>query len=348
MSDAGTTRNAGTTTHPRPTAGAGTTTRVDMSAERLARQQMGVVARFQLVTGPADEAVVESRLRTGRWVEIAPGVYSFPGHRDSWSRSLWTSYLHAGPSAVVSHQSAAQLRSIKGIGRTISLTVERNHRHVRKQASGVRWHRLDDLSADDIAIEQGMRTTTVPRTLVDLAAAVSRQQLLHATEDAVVRKLTTVAEVGATLERLRRKGKPGVTKMCTVLDELDKGDAISASALDKALSRVVKLSGLPAPTREHPLPSVQCLTGFVDRYFATALLIVEADGRKWHERRRNMARDRERDLEAARTGHQTVRFVWEHLVSDPDGSARALVDIHRVRLAQLGRDEHQIDGTGHV
>lgn len=50
-----------------------------------------------------------------------------------------------------------------------------------------------------------------------------------------------------------------------------------------------------------------------------------------------MARDRERDVEAARMGYQTVRFVWEHLVSDPEGSADAFVDIYYVRLTQLGR-----------
>lgn len=310
---------------------------IDRVAEALACRQHGVVGRFQIVGGPTDEAAIGARLRTGRWREVAPGVYSFPGHGDRWLRSLWTTYLHAGPGAVVSHQSAGRLRQLSGIPATISLTVERNHRHVRAGNGGVRWHRLDDLSDHDVVIEQGMRVTTVTRTIVDLAAVVSRQQLLHATEDAVVRRLTNIAKVGAILERVRRKGKPGVLKMCSVLDELGDGQPISPSALDRALSHVIDFSGLPAPVKEHPLPSVQCLTGFVDRCFPTALLIVEADGRKWHERRHNMARDRERDVEAARMGYQTVRFVWEHLVSDPDGSARALVDIHNVRLSQLGR-----------
>jgi hypothetical protein len=33
------------------------------------------------------------------------------------------------------------------------------------------------------------------------------------------------------------------------------------------LDAVVERSGLPAPVREHPLPEVRGLTGFVDRWF---------------------------------------------------------------------------------
>ena len=310
---------------------------IDARAELLASRQFGVVGRFQLVAAPSDEAAIASRLRTGRWREVGPGVYAYPGQSETWMRSLWISYLHAGPSAVVSHQAAARLRRIVGVPRIISLTVERERRHVPTWAGSARWHRLDDLAERDICVEQGLRVTTPARTIVDLAAVVRSQLLLSATEDAIVRKLTTHAELGSVLDRVRRKGKPGVLRMCSVLDELGPGNGIAPSKLDKALSRVVELSGLPAPRKEHPLPSVQCLDGFVDRYFPEALLIVEADGRKWHERRRNMARDRERDVEAARAGHQTVRFVWEHLVSDPRGSAAALVDIYSVRLTQLGR-----------
>ena len=308
--------------------------------EELARKQMGLVARFQLSEHPGMASFVNSQLRTRRWREVAPGVYSHPGHPDSWRRTLWISYLHAGASAVVSHQSAGRLLRLTAVDRTLSLMVERDHRHVRNRRGSARLHRLTDVTPADVTITNGMRTTTAPRTLVDLAAVLSRPALLHAVEDAITRRLTTVAATGAVLERVRRRGRPGVAKMCSVLDELGPGAAVAASKLDHALTHVVALSGLPAPIAEHPLPTVQCLQGFVDRYFPGALLIVEADGRKWHERRRNMARDRARDVEAARTGHQTVRFMWENLVSDPYGSAAALVEIYEIRLAQLGRSRH--------
>jgi len=316
--------------------------RADLSSvtEELARGQMGLVARFQIAGHRGVASFVNSQLRTRRWHEVAPGVYSYPGYPDSWKRALWIAYLQAGASAVVSHQAAGRLLRLAAVDRTLSLMVERDHRHVRNRPGGARLHRLADLAASDIRTTSGMRTTTAPRTLVDLATVLSRQALMHATEDAITRRLTTVAATGAVLERVRRRGRPGVAKMCSVLDELGPGAAVAASKLDHALTHVIALSGLPAPSAEHPLPTAQCLHGFVDRYFPGALLIVEADGRKWHERRRNMARDRERDVEAARLGHQTVRFMWEHLVSDPAGSAAALVEIYEVRLAQLGQTRH--------
>ena len=323
---------------PRRLCRGGMDTELSTIAEGIARKQMGLVARFQITGHPRAASFVNSQLRTRRWHEVAPGVYSHPGYPDSWKRALWISYLHAGSSAVVSHQSAGRLLRLTGVERTLSLMVERDHRHVRNRRGSARLHRLVDVAPSDVTMMSGMRATTAPRTLVDLATVVSRQALLHATEDAITRGLTTVAATGAVLERVRRRGKPGVAKMCSVLDQLGPGAAVAASKLDKALTHVINLSGLPTPIAEHPLPTVQCLDGLVDRYLPEALLIVEADGRKWHERRRNMARDRERDVEAARTGHQTVRFMWENLVSDPVGSAAALVEIHEIRLAQLGRN----------
>ena len=65
--------------------------------------------------------------------------------------------------------------------------------------------------------------------------------------------------------------------------------------------------------------------------------IIEADGRKWHERRRQMAKDSVRDTEAARCGHLTTRWMWEHLDSDPEGCAAALADIYRDRVALFAR-----------
>ena len=117
------------------------------------------------------------------------------------------------------------------------------------------------------------------------------------------------------------------------LDLLGPGEGLTRSQLEKLLDEALRLAGLPEPSREHPLPSVQCMTGFVDRYYPEARWIIEADGRKWHDRRLQMAKDSERDTEAARCGFLTTRRMWEHLSSDPVGCAEALADIYRERVA---------------
>jgi very-short-patch-repair endonuclease len=63
-------------------------------------------------------------------------------------------------------------------------------------------------------------------------------------------------------------------------------------------------------------------------------MLLEADGRRWHTRVRDIRRDHERDSEAARVGWVTLRFVYEQLVSAPDDVAATVADVRQVRLVQ--------------
>ncbi|HEX4979632.1 MAG TPA: DUF559 domain-containing protein [Acidimicrobiales bacterium] len=68
-----------------------------------------------------------------------------------------------------------------------------------------------------------------------------------------------------------------------------------------------------------------------------ALLVLETDGRRWHDRIAQKKRDVERDANAARRGIQVVRVLWEHVVGDPRGTWQLYMDTRSVRLRQLGR-----------
>lgn len=295
-----------------------------------ASEQHGVFDRCQALDSGASPRLITSRLDTGRWSLLAPGVYSFPGHADSWRRRLWIAVLSAGPTATVGFQAAGRLHEVRPLAPDpVTLIVDRPRRHATASAT---WHRLDDLAPSDLMVLDGLRVTTPARTFVDLAAVLRRGRYEQVLEDAIVRGLVTVAEVGAVLGRVRRRGKPGVALTEQTLDLLGPGEGLARSELEKLLDGAIDLARLPTPSSEHPLPSVQCLTGFVDRCYPEAKWIIEAGGRKWHERRRNMVRDADRDTEAARCGYLTTRRMWEHLSSDPDGEARALADIYAQRV----------------
>ena len=297
-----------------------------------AASQFGVFSRAQAIDGGATPRLISSRLTSGRWVLEAPDVYGLPGHPDSWKRRLWIAFLTAGPTTIVGFEAAGRIHDLHPIAEGwVTLIVDRR---VRYHPPGSIWHRLDDVEEDHVQVVDGFRITTPERTIVDLAGVQRLSRLSEVVEDTIVKRIVTVASVGSVLGRIRRRGKPGVHKLSDVLDLLGPGEGIPRSKLERLLDEVIELSGLPKPTHEHPLPSVQCLTGFVDRYFPEAHLIVEADGRKWHERRRNMARDAERDIEAARCGALTSRLMWEHLTTDPHAIARALVDIYRSRTGE--------------
>lgn len=308
---------------------------VDSRIHVVASEQHGTFSRAQARAAGASPNLVRSRVDQGRWQVLAPGVLGLPGHRSSLRRDLWVAVLHGGDGAAVTHEAAGVVRGMEGVrvGRlTISVPRARSH-----PLPGVTWHRVSDLEPADVTTIEGLPVTTTVRTLLDLAAVVGQPVLDHLVEGEVVARRTTVAAIGERFDRLRRRGKPSVLRMATTLDRLGPGDGLSRTELEALLDRVIRLAGLPTPIHEHPLPAERGMRGFVDRWFPEAKLVVEGDGRRWHERRAAMARDRERDIELARHGIQTLRFVWERLSNSAAESAEDLAVIHAARVALLAQ-----------
>lgn len=304
------------------------------NAFELVAAQHGAVSRAQLLAAGFTPRILQRRLESGEWSELLPGVYGPAGHRNTWMRQLWAAHLHAGPSSAISHESAGRLRGFGQVRAGRVVLIQPDPR--RHAPPGVRWHRMTDLVDTDVALLGGLPVTTPARTAVDLAGVIGMASLELLIEEGVVERRFTLSEVAVVLERTRRQGKRGVRKLCDVLDHLGPGDGIPRSELERLLDPVLVLAGLPTALHEHPLPGLGDLVGFVDRCWPDARLIVEADGRKWHERRQQQLLDRERDLRAMEAGWVVVRLMWEHLSGDPYGTAARLRRIHDERLALLG------------
>jgi predicted transcriptional regulator of viral defense system len=294
------------------------------------QRQHGVVARSQVLASGAATWLIRRELESGRWKELAPGVYGLSGHRPSWRRDLWIAHLHAGPGSVVSHEAAGRLRGLAQVpaGRVV-LSVPHRRRHA---PAGVRWRRIDDLEPGDVSRIDGLPVTSLTRTVVDLAGSTGLARLRLVAEQAVVEGSSSTAELGAMLDRVRRRGKPGVARMARVLDDLGPGEDLPRSELERLADRVAELAGLPEPRREHPLPNERGRTGFVDRCWENAMWILEADGRRWHGRRQQMLADADRTLESQALGYETTRLLWEHAHSDPSGTAVLLRSVYDQRV----------------
>jgi hypothetical protein len=119
--------------------------------------------------------------------------------------------LACGPEALLSHRSAGVswqlLRSTTG---RIEVTAPRG----RKPHPGITLHR-SRLIHSDRAAPEGIPTTYVARTLVDLADVLSENGLADAVNEAEVRRLFDLATLENTLERLR--GRRGCHRLRRVL-----------------------------------------------------------------------------------------------------------------------------------
>ncbi len=304
----------------------------DQQVALLAATQSGVFARFQLLALGIEPTLIKRRLRSGHWARMAPGVYGLPGHRDTWDQQLWVTYLAAGTESNVSHDAAAAVYRVDGFPKTaLSVTVPHPQ---NLRVAGATVHQSRYLPRHHWVSLYGRRTTTLARTLVDLAATTSRLRLDRAYESALLTEHLTHAKMARCFGELLLPGRKGMTKLSSILDERGPGFVPAASELEHKLFDVCATVGLE-PVRQFPLPGRGDITGFVDAAFVEAKLILEADGRRWHDRVAAQRQDRARVNAAARVGWQTLRFGHEELTGDPAGEGETIRETYDQRLGLL-------------
>jgi Transcriptional regulator, AbiEi antitoxin len=74
--------------------------------------QAGVVSRQQALEAGFDEDAIERRLRSGAWRRLRRGVYATFTGALSREAKLWAAVLSAGPGAVLSHETAAEIHGL--------------------------------------------------------------------------------------------------------------------------------------------------------------------------------------------------------------------------------------------
>lgn len=304
---------------------------VDTEVAWLAFEQHGVFARWQVLAAGGDDHLIGQRCAAGRWRRVAVGVYELVGAPPDPARPLWIGWLAVGPEAVVSHETAGETQRLEPVpvGLLVFTTKHGDHRRL----PGITVHQLADLATHHIAPVDGLPTTTIPRTIVDLAAVSGIERLARIVENAVAAGRTTELEIGTTLAEVARPGKRGVQKLTLVLRRRAPGDPKPDSHLERLLLGVIDAAGLPRPVPQLPHPGRHPARGCVDFAYPDERLILEADGRRWHQRIADVKRDRARDNEAARAGWLTLRFMWEELEGDPGDVGRAIVETRAHRAA---------------
>jgi very-short-patch-repair endonuclease/predicted transcriptional regulator of viral defense system len=292
----------------------------------LAERQHGVVGRSQLLDLGMGRGAIEGRLARGWLHRIYAGVYAV-GRRSLDRRGRWmAAVLSAGPAAVLSHRSAAQLWGLLPPSSQAPEVTRSTRFHSRER---LRAH-CSLVREDEIAIVERIPVTSVPRTILDLASDVSRRAVENALNAAEVRQLRDALSIPDLLERYPRR--PG----SAMLRELV-GDGVAAGVTRSSLEE--RFAALLATT-DLPRPRLNANIAIRDRFFevdclwAEQRVIVELDGRDTHATRRAFERDRERDRLLLVDGWRVVRITWRQLDKD---AAAIVADLRRVLRLQARR-----------
>jgi predicted transcriptional regulator of viral defense system len=299
--------------------------RLDRRIAEIAARQHGLVTLEQLHGLGLSKDRVGQRARAGRLHRVHEGVYAV-GHALLTSKGRWmAAVLACGSGAVLSHQSAAVLWEMSDDeSKLIDVTApNRRGRH----PSGIAAHRNGSLKLRDCATVHGIPCTTVEKTLLDLAAVAPSWRLRRALAEAEVLRIVDLPALRALLRRSR--GRRGVARLRLLLDEIHPQTKRTRSELERLFLRVCERGGLPRPEVNVPL-DVGGRDLKPDFLWRDAGLIVETDGRRYHDTGSAFQLDREREQSLQLAGWRVSRCTWEQVEREP----RRLVSVIRGLLTQ--------------
>jgi very-short-patch-repair endonuclease len=241
--------------------------------------------------------------------------------------------LACGPGAVLSHRSAAALWGLRK-DRRPSIDVTAPNRRGRAPA-GISAHRDGSLLDADRAVLHGIPCTTVPRTLLDLAAVVPIEELRRAISEAEVLRLLDHQAVRRLIKRSR--GRRGVARLRMLLDGIHPQTKRTRSDLELLFLEMCERARLPEPevnvkidVEDGPLKP--------DFLWRDAGLIIEADSRRYHDTDSAFQIDRKREQRLMLAGWRVARCTWEQVEHEP---RRLAETIRRLLEQQSGRPLHR-------
>lgn len=182
-----------------------------MAMARVQRKQLGLVALWQLRQASVPDNLVR-RARTGGHLNVfRSGVLVSPSAPSHPFQPLLAACLAAGPDAVASHWAAGAVHRMPRVAPgALEISAPGNVR-----LAGVTVHRVSlPIHPLDQDRRCGVPTTSVARTLVDLAGTGRLWLIERALDDALVRGLCRLSDVHASLDRAgRRHGVTGLRKL---------------------------------------------------------------------------------------------------------------------------------------
>jgi very-short-patch-repair endonuclease len=264
----------------------------DARVAEIAARQHGVVRTQQL--GLSREAV-RKRVAAGRLFPRYRGVYAVGHARLSREGEWMAAILAAGDGSALASLSAAVLMNIT---RFREDTIHVITPHKRKSQPGYRLHWCRHLDPRDITVVNQILVTTVARTLVDLTAVLTAEQLANVIHEAAYRRSFSEPATRAAMQRA-----PGrkLSVLHEALCQHKAGSAGTRSRLEDRFLTLVRAAGLPRPR-------TNCDVHGFEVDYSWPGLCVEVDG-PGHRRPRTKADDRIEDAALSARGITVLRFT---------------------------------------
>ena len=291
----------------------------------IASRNHGICRRSELLDAGISSRTIDRRVADGTLSVVCRAVLEVPVVADELTPLVRA--LSAVHGSVLSRHTAGAVHAFPlpatadvhvtttyGSGRLLAGTVVHETRHLPP--------------TDVVHSRRGFPLTSSARTIFDLAADLGDRRLRHLVHTQTAAGSPTLPELQACFLRLAKRGRPGVRKLRTVLDELSPHQTPHpTSELEVLVWRGLRQHEITGFRPQVRPPWFDGRRGVVDFAHQRAAVILEADGRRWHARYDSMVDDRRRDRTAAANGWLVVRVMWDDLVARPDDTFAELAAI---------------------
>jgi hypothetical protein len=242
------------------------------------------------------------RVQAGRLHPVHRGVYAV-GHTVLGREGrLLAAVLACGKDAVLSHRSAA---AHWGLLHTDATRIDVTTRRKRAGNATIRLHRSRSLDARDTTTHQGIAITSVPRTLLDLAATTQSHLFERALAQAQHLHLYDHRAIEHIIARANGHRGTGALARATARDP-----KLTKSDWEARFLKLVRGAGLPEPLVNLPLHAPDFGECWPDFHWPAHRVIVETDGWATHRTRAAFERDRAKDAALTAAGYRVMRFTW--------------------------------------
>ncbi len=278
---------------------------MDEAIATIARQQVGLVTRSQLLGLGLVSEQIRRLLAHGRVERVHPGVYRIAGYPRIWEQCLLAALLAAGNGSCVSFYAAGvewELDTLRADRPHVTVV----HAQVAR-LNGVVVHRTRLIAPGDVIKRGPLRVTSPYRTLIDLASVLPPSQLEDVLDSAVRKNLVSIRQLITRLEVRGRRGVRGIGELARLL-EAREGQRKKASTLQNRFRRGLETAGLPIPEEEYEIwDQGGHFLARVDFAYPDKKVYIEVDG-SHHETRKQRQADMTRQNRLSRAGWVPFRY----------------------------------------
>lgn len=284
--------------------------RSELGAEiaRIGAREDGVISRARLRELGVSRGELRGLVARGQLHPRFPGVYAIGHGNLTKNGHLRAALLTSGAGSFLSHRGALMVHGLQAFSqKAIEVTVLAKHTPKRR---GLRTHRIDREPDDGEIVERfGLRYSSLPRALIEIAPTTSVEELMRLITAAVRKRLFDKEAMTAALDR-RHKCGPGLAKLRAALGRyLDPEDRTSGLELSFDVHARAD-ARIPAYEKNVRMGGFE-----FDCRWSEQRVLLELDGRPYHTAIEDTERDHRKLNWAQAHGWMVCKITdlaWEH------------------------------------